>query len=80
MKRAGKLAFAVRAMITLFAVKLSWHSAQGQRQKDPHEMTAIGVISEPIRKVWIHGEVFAASRLSMMRIMARRKNAAAVVA
>ena len=36
--------------------------------------------SEPIRKVWIHGEVFAASRLSMMRIMARRKNAATVVA
>ena len=35
---------------------------------------------EPIREVWIHGEVFAASRLSMMRIMARRMNAATVVA
>jgi hypothetical protein len=35
---------------------------------------------EPIREVWIHGEVFAASRLSMIRIMARRKNAATVVA
>jgi hypothetical protein len=36
--------------------------------------------SEPIREVWIHGEAFAASRLSMMRIMARRMNAATVVA
>lgn len=35
---------------------------------------------EPIREVWIHGEAFAASRLSMMRIMARRMNAATVVA
>ena len=34
---------------------------------------------EPIREVWIHGEGFAASRLSMMRIMARRMNAATVV-
>jgi hypothetical protein len=37
-------------------------------------------ISEPIREVRIHGEAFAASRLSMMRIMARRMNAATVVA
>ena len=37
-------------------------------------------VLEPIREVWIHGEAFAASRLSMMRIMARRMNAATVVA
>jgi len=37
-------------------------------------------VSEPIREVWIHDEAFAASRLSMMRIMARRTNAATVVA
>ena len=37
-------------------------------------------ISEPIREVWIHDEAFAASRLSMMRIMARRTNAATVIA
>ena len=30
--------------------------------------------------VWIYGEAFAASRLSMMRIVARRMNAATVVA
>ncbi len=35
---------------------------------------------EPIREVWIHDEAFAASRLSMMRIVARRTNAAAVAA
>ena len=35
---------------------------------------------EPIREVWIYGEAFAASRLSMIRIMARRMNAATVVA
>ena len=35
---------------------------------------------EPIREVWIHDEAFAASRLSMMRIMARRTKAATVVA
>ena len=33
---------------------------------------------EPIRKVWIHDEGFAASRLSMMRIMARRTKATVV--
>ena len=45
--------------------------------------TAGGVLSEilePIREVWIYSEAFAASRLSMMRIMARRMNAATVVA
>jgi uncharacterized protein YecT (DUF1311 family) len=56
MKQAGKSAFAVGAMITLFAVMLSWHSArsqqQGQREKDPHEMTAIGVISENVREIY----------------------------
>ena len=35
---------------------------------------------EPIREVWIHDEAFAASRLSMMRIMARRTKAATVIA
>jgi hypothetical protein len=35
---------------------------------------------EPIREVWIHDEAFAAIRLSMMRIMARRTKAATVVA
>jgi membrane protein DedA with SNARE-associated domain len=37
-------------------------------------------VLEPIRKVWIHDEWFAARRLSMMRIMARRTKAATVVA
>ena len=37
-------------------------------------------ILEPIREVWIHAEAFAASRLSMMRIMAMRTKATTVVA
>jgi hypothetical protein len=37
-------------------------------------------VLEPIREVWIHDEAFAASRLSMMRIMARRTKAATVMA
>ena len=44
-------------------------------------MKAVGQVLEPIREVWIHDEEFAAaSRLSMMRIMAKRTNAATVVA
>ena len=35
---------------------------------------------EPIREVWIHDEAFAASRLSMMRIIARRTKAVTVAA
>ena len=33
---------------------------------------------EPIREVWIHDERFVASRLIMIRIMARRMNAIVV--
>ena len=50
-----------------------------QRQFDDF-LTALHTGLEPIREVWIHDEGFAASRLSMMRIMARRTNAATVVA
>jgi hypothetical protein len=39
-----------------------------------------GEVLELIRNVWIHDEAFAASRLSMMRIMTGRMNAATVVA
>ena len=35
-------------------------------------------VLEPIREVWIHDEGFVASRLSMMRIMARRTKATVV--
>jgi len=35
---------------------LSWHPARSQqldlRQKDPHEMTAIGIISENVREIY----------------------------
>ena len=58
-----------------------------------HNLAKVGVVGsnpiarsnnfndlEPIREVWIHDEAFAASRLSMMRIMARRTKAATVMA
>jgi hypothetical protein len=35
---------------------------------------------EPIREVWIHDEAFVASRLSIIRIMARRTKAVTVAA
>ena len=50
-------------------------------QRDQHAANGpkmMFVNLEPIREVWIHSEAFAASRLSMMRIMARRMNAATV--
>jgi hypothetical protein len=43
-------------------------------------ISTTNVALEPIREVWIHNEWFAARRLSMMRIMARRTKAATVVA
>ena len=67
-------------------MKLSGEGHAGMSQKRHDEPRAkkmtkgISDLSEPIREVWIHGEAFAASRLSMMRIMARRMNAATVVA
>jgi hypothetical protein len=50
--------------------------ASETRSKGPRPLF---VWLEPIREVWIHDEWFAASRLSMMRIMARRMNATTVV-
>jgi hypothetical protein len=45
-----------------------------------HDAWSDGDVLEPIREVWIHDEWFAARRLSIMRIMARRTKAATVVA
>ena len=47
---------------------------------DSRSMATSGRGSEPIREVWIHDEAFAASRLSMMRIIARRTKAVTVAA
>ncbi len=38
----------------------------------PPRLSILRFLLEPIREVWIHDEWLAASRLSMMRIMARR--------
>ena len=48
--------------------------------KTPAAKQSAPKVLEPIREVWIHDEAFAASRLSMMRIMARRTKAATVIA
>ena len=51
-------------------------AAKDLKQEDCDQYEAL----EPIREVWIYDEAFAASRLSMMRIMARRTKAATVIA
>ena len=46
-----KLTYAVPAVITVCVVMLSWQSARSG-EKDPHEITALGVISENIREIY----------------------------
>ena len=70
-------------MATRLAIDI-WRSASAvadRRLSTAHLTVDIPISLEPIREVWIHDEAFAAaSRLSMMRIMAKRTNAATVVA
>jgi len=48
---AGRSTYAVLAMMTLCILTLSWQSARSQA-RDPHEMTALGVISENVRELY----------------------------
>ena len=41
----------VPAMVTICVLMLSWQSARSQ-EKDPHWMTALGVISEDVREIY----------------------------
>jgi hypothetical protein len=82
------------AMLSATFVAISYNEASAQEratcsqvvQNQPRGQGAPVLLAsfvslEPIREVWIHDEAFAAaSRLSMMRIMAKRTNAATVVA
>ena len=43
--------YAVPAVITVCVAMLSWQSARSG-EKDPHEITALGVISENIREIY----------------------------
>ena len=54
-----------------------WTLPRGELRDKPNSKE---ITLEPIREVPIYDEKFAARRLSMMRIMARRTNAATVVA
>jgi uncharacterized protein YecT (DUF1311 family) len=48
---AGRRTYPVPAMMTICVLVLSWGSARSQ-EKDPHEMTALGVISENVREIY----------------------------
>jgi uncharacterized protein YecT (DUF1311 family) len=50
-KKAGRSARMVLVMVTISVPLLPWQSARSQ-EKDPHEMTAQGVISENVRKAY----------------------------
>ena len=49
--KAGRSTYAVPAMMTICVLLLSWQSARSQ-EKDPREMTALGVISENVREIY----------------------------
>jgi hypothetical protein len=68
-------------VLTPFSVEFARKSVKrgGAPTLVPVEVSGSRVL-EPIREVPIHDERFAARRRSMMRIIARRMNAAAVVA
>jgi cob(I)alamin adenosyltransferase len=70
--------FSWKGLVTAIEnIRISTANAQVQLY---NQLVLQGRDLEPIREVWIHDETFAASRLSMMRIMARRTKAATVVA
>ena len=49
--KAGRSRHAVPAMMTICVMLLSWQPARSQ-EKDPHWMTALGVISEDVREIY----------------------------
>jgi uncharacterized protein YecT (DUF1311 family) len=49
--RPGRRTYAASALVTICALLLSWQSARSQ-EMDPHEMTALGVISENVREIY----------------------------
>jgi hypothetical protein len=61
----------------LFYVRVEGTIEKGDGDKFERIVSKLPLL-EPIREVWIHDKGFTASRLSMMRIMARRTKAATV--
>jgi uncharacterized protein YecT (DUF1311 family) len=49
--KAWRRTYPVPAMMTICVLVLSWGSARSQ-EKDPHELTALGVISENVREIY----------------------------
>ena len=69
----GERLAARHRVILIDRAGLGWSERKGRRGSSPaYQATVLCNVLEPIREVWIHDEAFAASRLSMMRIMARR--------
>jgi uncharacterized protein YecT (DUF1311 family) len=50
-RHVSRSTYAVAALMTICVLMLSWQSARS-REKDPHEMTALGVISENVREIY----------------------------
>ena len=75
----GTVSLITWSLIVIISVKYAVLMLRADNRGEGGIVALLAVL-EPIREVWIHGEVFAVSRLSMIRIMARRKNAATVVA
>jgi uncharacterized protein YecT (DUF1311 family) len=51
MDRPKRRTYAASALMTMCALLLSWQSPRSEEQ-DPHEMTALGVISENVREIY----------------------------
>src|SRR4051812_48752357 len=49
--KARRSTYVVSVVITAFVLLLSWQPARPQ-EKDPHEMTALGVITENVREIY----------------------------
>jgi uncharacterized protein YecT (DUF1311 family) len=49
--RGGVSTYAVAALMSIYVLIFSWQPARSQ-ETDPHEMTALGVISENVREIY----------------------------
>jgi uncharacterized protein YecT (DUF1311 family) len=48
----GRWTYAVPAMMTVCALMFSWQQSARSQEKDAHEITALGVISEHVREIY----------------------------
>jgi uncharacterized protein YecT (DUF1311 family) len=48
----GRWTYTVSAMMTVCALMFSWQQSARSQEKDTHEITALGVISENVREIY----------------------------